>query len=229
MIRGANISLCKIMISSPHDTISDRSRLSPSARRFYEIFNSLQFIGSLVLLWYTSQVLFYWARCENCCCSASCSSGSSHCHFPNYYNSDEDMGDPTRALISALFVISLVQLLGGYLCACNIGLVRCIVAFCSAAALFYGFRRATQLEWLVCRPVPDPVGNNDNWKKVAWNDSSHGKNCVLILSGHGAIVAADCILTCVFCFFNAAAFNPREQVLVAEQAREEHSAKQKSD
>jgi molybdenum cofactor biosynthesis enzyme MoaA len=52
---------------------------------------------------------------------------------------------------------------------------------------------------------------------------------VLILSGHGAILAADCILTCVFCFFNAAAFNPREQVLVAEQAREEHSAKQKSD
>jgi hypothetical protein len=29
----------------------------------------------------------------------------------------------------------------------------------------YGFR-----PWLVCRPLSNPVGNNDNWKGVAWHE-----------------------------------------------------------
>ncbi len=29
----------------------------------------------------------------------------------------------------------------------------------------YGFR-----PWLVCRPLSNPLGNNDNWKGVAWHE-----------------------------------------------------------
>ena len=207
MIHGANkicaeIVLCTIM------TPIRRSRITASARRFYEFFNSLQFLGSLTLLWYSSQVLYNWSRCENCCCSASCSSGSSHCHFPNYANTDDDMGDATRSLVNLLFCISLLQMICGYVCACNIGPVRCTVAAFSSTFLFYGLRQAVELTWLVCRPLPNPVGNNDNWKGVAWRESSHGRNSVLILSVHAGILAADFMLTGILCFFNAASFNP---------------------
>ena len=206
-----------------------RSRLSPPARRFYEFFNSLQFLGSLAILWYSSQVLFHWARCENCCCSASCSLGSSHCHFPNYENSDSDMGDPTRSLVNALFVVSLLQMLGGYLCACNIGPMRCAVAMCSAASLFFVFRWATEMTWLVCRPLPNPVGNNDNWKGVSWHASSHGRNCVHILIAHGCILAADCLLTGILCFVNAASFNPCNATVSISETNGHDSSRQKSD
>jgi hypothetical protein len=139
------------------------------------------------------------------------------------------MGDPTRSVVNTLLIVSLVQLLGAYLCACNIGAVRCIVAACSAAILCFAFRRAMLLEWLVCRPLPNPVGNNDNWQKVAWHESSHGSNCVFILSGHGVILAADCILTGILSLFSAASFNPNEQYLVEMDVSERCSNRQKSD
>lgn len=217
--------------SPPPETCSVRcrSRLSRNARLFYEFFNSLQFLGSLVLLWYSSQVLFNWARCENCCCSASCSTGSSHCHFPNYDNTDDDMGDPTRYLINALIVVSLLQIFGAYMCACNIAAMRCIVAGCSAASVCYGIRCAVQLTWLVCRPVPNPVGNNDNWKGVGWRSSSHGRNCVHILIAHACILAADCLLTLILCLVNPASFNPREKTAVTSDSHEQDGSKRKSD
>ncbi len=211
------------------DDIFYRSRLSPSARRFYEFFNSLQFLGSLLLLWYASQVLFSWSRCENCCCSASCSTGSSHCHFPNYDNTDDDLGDPTRALVNALFVVSLLQMVGGYLCACNIGYMRCSVTLCSAASLYFGFRWATQLTWLACHPLPNPVGNNDNWRGVAWHESSHGRNCVHILIAHACILASDCLLTGVLCIVSSASFNPREHAAIATEPNGMDGSKKKAE
>jgi hypothetical protein len=223
MIRGANPIFTDVIwciIVTPFR----RSRISASARRFYELFNSLQFLGSLALLWYSSQVLFNWSRCENCCCSASCSSGSSHCHFPNYANTDDDMGDATRSLVNLLFVVSLLQMICGYVCACNIGPVRCTVAAFSSTFIFYALGRAVELTWLVCRPLPNPLGNNDNWKGVAWRESPHGRNCVLILSAHAGILAADCVLTGVLCFFNAASFSPS-----ACGAAEEILSRQKSE
>jgi hypothetical protein len=207
----------------------NRSRLSASARRFYEFFNSLQFLGSLTLLWYFGQVLFNWARCENCCCSASCSTGSSHCHFPNYENYDDDMGDPTRSVVNALFVIALLQLFGAYLCACNIGIMRCVVAACSVAPLSYGFRRATGLTWLVCRPLSNPVGNNDNWKGVVWHESSHGRNSVYMLCAYSAVLVADCLLSGFLSLLNAAAFDPREHLVASPFAVEGNISKPKSE
>jgi hypothetical protein len=137
------------------------------------------------------------------------------------------MGDATRAVVNVLFAISLLQLFGAYLCACNIGRMRCVVAACSVAPLYYGFRRATALTWLVCRPLPNPVGNNDNWKGVVWRESSHGRNCVHMLCAYAAILVADCLLCGVLSFFNAAAFDPCD--LAVPFAGQGNDSKQKSD
>jgi hypothetical protein len=98
------------------------------------------------------------------------------------------------------------------------------VAAFSGTSLSYGFFRAISLTWLVCRPLPNPLGNNDNWKGVPWHESSYGRNCVLLLSIHAAILVADCLLTGVFCFLNADSFNPR-----VTHATEDKKLKDKSD